>query len=141
MIKIIIFLLATLGFFVAKYIRDHKTKQTAMVCPIGLDCHGVVHSDYSKFLGIPVELAGMIYYGFVALAYVIFFFAPRAIFIELSLYITIISFLAFLFSVYLIIVQIFILKKGCSWCIVSAVICALISFLTLGMYLTEMYLS
>jgi uncharacterized membrane protein len=39
--------------------------------------------------------------------------------------------MAFLFSLYLIGVQIFILKKGCSWCIVSALISALIFILAI----------
>ena len=141
MAQIIIFLLATAGFSIAYYIRSHKTKQTVLVCPIGLDCHGVIHSDYSKFFGIPVELAGMIYYAFIALLYLVFMFTPSAVFQAVSLFVALISTAAFIFSVYLIGVQIFVLKKGCSWCIISAAICFFIFLLTLGMYLTQIFLS
>ena len=131
----LIIALSVSGFFVAKYIRKHKKQNTPLVCPIRFDCHTVVHSDYSKFFGIPVEILGMIYYAFTALFYsgmlvlnymyelpepLTFLLLPLvAVFPLLSL-------VAFLFSVYLIGVQIFILKKGCSWCIVSAIISAII---------------
>src|SRR3989344_5494590 len=41
------------------------------------------------------------------------------------------SMIAFVFSLYLIVVQIFILKKGCSWCFISALISILIFILTI----------
>ena len=131
LIRIIIFVLGVCGFLVAKHIRNHKTQNTPLVCPIGFDCHAVVHSDYSKFIGMPVEFLGMIYYALVALAYLFIIFMPGAMPNLLAILLVITSLIAFLFSVYLIIVQIFILKKGCSWCIVSAIISALIFTLTM----------
>ena len=130
LIQIIIFVLGWCGFTVAKHIRNHKTKNTLLVCPVGFDCHTVIHSDYSKFLGVPVELVGMIYYALISFFYLFLIFLPEIFSDALVGFISAVSFLAFLFSVYLIAVQIFILKKGCSWCIVSALISALIFILT-----------
>ncbi len=138
-VNIIIFFFSLFGFFVARYIYNHKTKNTPLVCMVGFDCHGVVHSDYSRFLGIRVEILGMFYYAFTAVFYLllvitnslvselpeplVFLLLPiGTLFIYLSL-------VAFLFSVYLIAVQTFIIKKACSWCIVSAFISALIFIL------------
>ncbi len=135
--QIIILALSLCGFMVARHIRNHKTKNTPLVCPIGFDCHAVVHSDYSKFLGMPVEVLGMIYYAFLSFFYLFLIFLPNipdVVQADLAIFFSVISFMAFLFSLYLIAVQIFILKKGCSWCIVSALISAMIFFLTMLNY-------
>ena len=128
LIRSVILILGVFGFFVAKHIYNHKTKNTPLVCMVGFDCHTVVHSDYSRFLGIRVEILGMIYYVLTALTYLLFIFAPQFVsytyipLLDASI-LMIVSLAAFLFSAYLIGVQIFILKKGCSWCIVSALVC------------------
>lgn len=136
---ILISALAICGFFVAKHIRSHKTKNTPLVCPIRFDCHTVVHSDYSKFFGVPVEILGMTYYAFTAIFYLFFIISsvfvpelPESIVFLVLPIITlfwVLSLAAFLFSIYLIAIQIFVLKKGCSWCIISAIISALIFIL------------
>ena len=131
LIQLLIFVLGICGFFIAKHIRNHKTKNTPLVCPIGFDCHAVVHSDYSKFLGMPVELGGMIYYAAISLAELLLIFLPDVLPIIFSQFLALLSCGAFLFSLYLISVQIFILKKGCSWCLLSAGVSALIFFLTI----------
>jgi uncharacterized membrane protein len=134
LIRVAILALGVCGFLVAKHIRNHKIKNTPLVCPIRFDCHTVVHSDYSRFLGIPVEVLGMIYYGLVSLSYLFFIFMPGIMPITLVNFLIAATLIAFLFSLYLIAVQIFILKKGCSWCIVSAFISALIFILTVVTY-------
>ena len=134
LVQIAIFVLGVCGFWVAKHIRDHKTKNTPLVCMVGFDCHTVVHSDYSRFFGMPVEIFGMIYYALISLSYLLFILVPNIpnnMQIDLGGILALISLTSFLFSVYLILVQIFILKKGCSWCIVSALISALIFVLTM----------
>ncbi len=130
LIKIAVVVLGVCGFLVAKHIRNHKKKATPLVCMVGFDCHTVVHSDYSRFFGIPVEILGMLYYAFVALTYGVLIFLPNITPDIFGVFMIILSKVAFLFSLYLIGVQLFILKKGCSWCIVSALISALIFVLT-----------
>lgn len=129
-----IVVLGVFGFLVAKHIRSHKIENTPLVCMVGFDCHTVVHSDYSRFLGVPVEILGMIYYAFIALVYTAFIIKPELVSytyaLPFSSIMMFISLVGFLFSSYLIAIQIFVLKKGCSWCIVSAFISALIFVLT-----------
>jgi len=130
MIQIIIAILGLCGFWVARHIYKHKEKNVPLVCMVGFDCHTVVHSDYSRFFGIRVEILGMFYYFVVFLFNTILVFDRGFLSQIYSHLFSILSVIGFLFSVYLIAVQIFILKKGCSWCIVSAIISALIFFLT-----------
>lgn len=129
-IKVTILILGIFSFWVAKHIRNHKTKNTPLVCPIGFDCDAVVNSDYSRFFGVPVEIFGMIYYALVSGVYLFLLFIAEAPFFIIGSTM-IVSFSAFVFSAYLIAIQIFILKKGCSWCIVSALLCLTIFILTI----------
>ena len=135
LIRIIVFVLGICGFLVARHIHEHKKAENApLVCPVGFDCNAVVHSDYSKFFGIPVEILGMFYYAFVSLAYFILIFGAEKMPATIVGLLVIISLVAFLFSLYLIGVQIFVLKKGCSWCIVSSIVSAAIFILTIFAY-------
>lgn len=135
LIRIAIFILGVCGFAVARHVYHHKNnEEKPLVCPIKFDCHTVVHSDYSRFFGIPVEILGMIYYALVAVSYLFFIFMPEVMPVLLINGLITISSIAFLFSAYLIGVQIFVLKKGCSWCIVSALISALIFAFTVVTY-------
>ena len=129
--QVAIFVLGVCGFFVARHIFRHKNNnKNPLVCPIRFDCQAVTHSDYSRLFGIPVEILGMVYYSIVSIAYLSFILTSGAVPVALVGFVIFLSFAAFLFSVYLIGVQIFILRKGCSWCIVSALICFLIFILT-----------
>ena len=133
--RIVIAILALGGFLVAKHIYKHKKPEsTPLVCPVKFDCHTVVHSNYSKFLGIHLEILGMIYYSFIFVAYFILIFLPDILPFFIIFLLFLFSMGAFLFSIYLIGVQLFILKKGCSWCFISAFISILIFILTIFAY-------
>lgn len=132
--RVAIVLLAFAGFFVARHIHKEKKAVRPLVCPVHFDCDTVVHSDYSKFFGVPVEVFGMIYYGLLFFSYVIISFLPEVLPIIFVEFMVLTSISAFLFSLYLIGIQIFVLKKACSWCFVSAFICILIFILTLLAY-------
>ncbi len=134
LMRIAICVLGLCGFMVAKHIRQHKKAGKLLVCPIKFDCNTVVNSDYSKFFGIPVEILGMTYYALIFFSYLSFIFLPDVLPNILIGLMIVLSNIAFIFSVYLIGVQIFALKKGCSWCIVSALISSAIFILTLLTY-------
>lgn len=124
---VLIIFLAFGGFLIARYIRHHKKNvQEALVCPLKANCDTVIHSDYSQIFGIPVEILGMVYYCFVAVSYGAIVIFP---FLGLPLIasgLMLASVFAFVFSIYLTFVQAFILKNWCTWCLISAVICAAI---------------
>jgi uncharacterized membrane protein len=122
LIRIIIFVFGLCGFWVARHIFMHKKAKKTLVCPVGFDCNFVVHSDYSQFLHVPIEIFGMFYYAVFSLIYLYFILFAKVMPNIVSLALLGASLGAFLFSLYLLWVQIFILKKGCSWCIVSAFI-------------------
>jgi uncharacterized membrane protein len=135
LIRIAISILGLFGLWVAWHIYKHKKPEASpLVCPLKFDCETVVHSDYSKFFGIPVEMLGMVYYTFIAFSYLSLIFVSHSLPMIFVGILATLSMIAFLFSLYLIGVQIFILRKGCFWCFISAFICILIFILTVSAY-------
>jgi len=132
--RVFISILALAGFFVAFHIYKEKREKKPLICPMRFDCNAVVNSDYSKFFGIPVEIFGMFYYLAVFLSYIFIAFLPSILPVWFVLIVAFISISAFLFSIYLILIQIFALKTYCSWCLVSAFISTCIFVLTLYAY-------
>jgi len=118
------------GFSIATYIYHKKEAAAPMVCPIGLDCHEVVHSDYSKFLGMRVEVLGMLYYTLVFVLNALLFVYPIFTHQILGLALWGISLGAMLFSLYLILIQMIIIKHWCSWCLISAFLSFILAILT-----------
>ncbi len=123
---LLIILCALFGFLLATFIHFKKKLSSPLICPIGHSCDPVVHSDYSRFLGVPVESLGMLYYLLILLCYSLFLIFPALKGESLGLALVGISALAFLFSLYLTAVQAFILREWCTWCLISATLCAII---------------
>ena len=130
LVQIAIFILAASGFLIAHHIFQKKRKAEYLVCPIKFDCNSVVNSDYSRFLGIPVEVLGMFYYAIIALSYLFLILAPGYYPIFLGGISITLSVGAFLFSLYLMGILAFVLRKGCSWCFFSAILSTLIFILS-----------
>jgi uncharacterized membrane protein len=122
--------LALVGFGLASYIHVHKKARQKLVCPLRSNCETVIHSDYSKFLGVPVEALGMIYYVLAASFHFLLIALPAIVSPSVLLFTLVISTAAFLFSLYLLSIQFFIIKQLCTWCIISAIISTLIFLLT-----------
>lgn len=122
---ILIIFLAFGGFSIAAYINHHKKNiKEALVCPLKANCDTVIHSDYSKFLGIPVEILGMIYYGLIAVNYGLIVAFPGLETLASTL--LVMTLCAFVFSIYLTLIQAFAIKNWCTWCLISASICVAI---------------
>jgi uncharacterized membrane protein len=122
---IVILISSFLGILVAYHIYHHKRQKKPLVCPLKADCESVIHSEYSKFLGIDVEKLGIFYYALIFTSYLIYqisgFDNLIFDFVLFSL-----SLLAFLFSIYLTFIQVLKIRKFCSWCLASAFLSSLI---------------
>jgi uncharacterized membrane protein len=115
----VITILSLAGFIISSYIYKKKKAKTKLVCPMRSNCDTVIHSDYSKILGVRVEFLGMIYYFLTGASYGLLYltmFYSREVGIVLFGF----SLSAVLFSIYLVSVQAFILKHWCAWCLSSA---------------------
>ncbi len=128
---LIIVFVSTLGFLLSLHIWTSKRKEKPLVCPLHSDCNAVVHSDFSRLLGVPLEILGLIYYGLTAISYVTFMWQPlwRT---ELSTFVFLVTTtVAFLFSLYLTAVQGFAIRQWCIWCLTSATFCTLLFITTI----------
>ena len=128
-LQVLISLLGLKGFLIASYIHRKKLGKKKLICPMRSNCETVIHSDYSKILGINVEILGMSYYFLVSIMYaflnVLNFYFPNILWILLAF-----SGCSVLFSIYLLSVQTFIIRHWCIWCLFSALISVLIFFLS-----------
>ena len=120
-----ILITSVIGFTIALHLHHEKMDSLdTVVCPIGEHCFDVITSKYSNFLGISVEIFGMLYYGLIFSGYLIaLLFDVPAWFSFLLLANTAI---ALLFSAYLTWIQAVPLGKWCIWCVTSAICCVLI---------------
>lgn len=125
-LEVVSIFVAFAGFLVAFYIRHKKRTNEHLLCHVGSDCNAVVHSDFSKFLGFPVELLGMFYYGWTAVGHGLLLAFPDFLPDWSALFLLALSLIGFLFSLYLIFIQVFTLKQWCTWCIFSACFCTML---------------
>ena len=130
--EIFLIILSVIGLAVSFYTCHSKKHDKRMYCPIGQDCDAVVKSKYGKTFGIENTIPGMLYYGLILL-YSIMLLANRNIFKENIIYYFIvgISCASVIFSLYLVYVQKFVLKKWCIYCIISTIASILIFWMVL----------
>lgn len=110
-----------MGIIIARHIHEEKKASHGATCPIGEHCYDVITSKYSVFLGISVEVYGLLYYTTVLLGYLVAtVYTVPAWYTFLLLAATA---LAVLFSAYLTFIQAVPLGEWCIWCITSALCC------------------
>ena len=124
------------GLGVVSYIFYSKKFNKQLACPSGSNCDAVIKSKYSHFLGIPLEYLGMLYYSVIFFSYTSLIFLPYLRDEILLPFILMLTASAFLFSLYLIFVQAFLLRKWCIWCLLSAALSTgifIASFVSFGL--------
>ncbi|MEK7207927.1 MAG: vitamin K epoxide reductase family protein [Patescibacteria group bacterium] len=122
------------GLSLAAFIHFKKRLHTPLICPIGHSCDPVVHSRYSRFMDIPVEILGVLYYTLIVVAYAAMLALPALHSGALGVALLALSAVAFIFSLYLTAIQAFVLREWCTWCLISAALCA--SIFIIGLKLT-----
>lgn len=121
------------GFFLARFIQRKKAAKKRLVCPLRSDCTTVIHSSYSRFAGMPVERIGILYYVLVTMFYLANILSVPGVEIVYDAAMWI-SGIALVFSIYLVLVQIFRLRQFCFWCLCSAGTCLLIFVGTMALH-------
>jgi len=118
-VKAVLFLLvvALLGFVDAAYLTVEHFLGVVPPCSLVHGCDKVLTSQYSVILGVPVSLAGALFYLLVLAAALSFFDGKRTAFLKWAL---ILSLPAFLVSLWFVFVQVFILHSYCVYCLGSA---------------------
>lgn len=126
LLNILLIACSLAGLRLAFFIWRKKRLGHKMVCPLNSDCNAVIHSEYSTFFGIPVEIIGLFYYAIISISYLFFLITPFNISSLVVFLVLASSTLALLFSLYLTFIQIFSIKQWCVWCLMSAGLCVAI---------------
>ena len=127
LLQAFIILFGIAGLTVSTYLHfKKKNLSDGMACPMDGSCEDVITSKYSKFLGLDVEILGMLYYTTVIVAYTVFLFTPQVAPSWFVFGVLMSSIIAVMFSLYLTFLQAFTLEMWCTWCLISATFTALI---------------
>ncbi len=109
--------IAALGFLDATYLAVEHYTTFSLPCSITHGCEFVTNSVYSEILGIPVAVLGAAYYASVLLGTVVAQELKKPRWLLGIAYSTT---LGFLFSLWFVYAQLFLIKAICQYCMVSA---------------------
>lgn len=115
---IIILVFAVIGMINTSYLVAHVISKKPVTCLFFPPawCQKVQFSKYSRTLGIPNPVTGLGFYIAIFILTLLFIQGVVA-FWPIGIIITI----GFLFSLYFTIIQAFVLRAFCTWCVVSAI--------------------
>jgi uncharacterized membrane protein len=112
-------ILSFLGFLDASYLAAKYYLGTPLNCSIFEGCETVTTSKYAVVFNVPLALIGALYYLFIFILSAMYFdFRNYKIIFVLSFF----SIFGFLFSLWLVYLQIFVIEAICFYCVVSAAI-------------------
>ena len=118
-----ILVLSFIGFIITYHIWHKKIRKEKLFCVIGKDCNKVIESEHAETFGIENAVLGMSYYAFIIFASLITIAYPSILsFSYFIIIFLIISGLAALFSLYLLGIQLLVLKRFCEYCLTSTAI-------------------
>ena len=110
-------MVAAAGIVVAGYLTWVHYSDTQIICVEGGGCETVQQSSYAKVAGVPVAVLGLCAYTLVL--GLIVWDSPNA-----RLAAAAIAFVGFLFSMYLLTLQLFVIDAICIWCAANDVVIA-----------------
>lgn len=129
MINRLIFLLSIIGFAVSFFLAYEYNQSGPVPCPIGGNgCELVRQSEYSSLFGIFIPYYGILFY--LVIAGICVWLVNKSVRI-LDIARLAISFVGFLFGVYLTYLEAFVIQAYCFWCVTSFIISTLILMLVL----------
>lgn len=114
----VLVLLVFLGLTDASYLAFSHYAGLPIACGSSASCNIVTTSSYAYFLGLPLGLWGVFYYGILLVLGLLWWDRQKAVFGRLFAGITALGVIASLWFVY---VQVFIIKAICLYCMVSAI--------------------
>ena len=108
---------ALVGAALAGYLTWVHYDESALVCVAGGGCETVQQSAYAEIAGVPVALLGLLAYS--SVLGLVVWDTPSA-----RLGAAMIAFVGLAFSLYLLVLQLFVIDAVCTWCVVNDVVVA-----------------
>ena len=117
-------IVALAGVLVAGYLTWVHYDDSALVCVMGGGCETVQKSEYAEIVGVPVAALGLV--GYTIVLALVAWDAPAA-----RLAAATVALVGLLFSMYLLVLQLFVIDAVCVWCMANDVVIApLLALLT-----------
>lgn len=116
-LKYAFLIIALIGFADASYLTVLHFQHARVGCLVFAGCDAVTGSEYATIGPVPMALLGMGYYLVLILGTLWSFFVQKERIFMLTTRLTIFG---FLFSIYFVSLQAFVIKAFCSWCLISA---------------------
>ena len=116
----IIFVLSLLGLSLSSFLLYEYNFSGYIVCPVGAGCDIVRASPYSRFFGISIPILGVVFYLTMAALSILrsyVFFERKAFILQLSGAVAGVG-----FGIYLTLLEIFVIRAICFWCVLSFII-------------------
>lgn len=121
-------LLLVTGLLVAGYLTYTETTLSEATCGVIGDCNAVQQSPYARIFGIPVGLLGLIGYSAMLAAWALGRFTDR---LDADALLFGMALAGVAFSAYLTFLEPFVIGASCAWCLTSAVLMALLLWLSI----------
>jgi uncharacterized membrane protein len=122
-VRVAIATLAVAGAGIAAYLLVGRYTGERLVC-VGNGCETVQHSRYATVAGVPVAALGLFGYSGLVVTAAVRGELARAAAVAVAL-------AAFVFSLYLLVVQVVVIHAVCTWCVSSDVILTVLTSLVL----------
>lgn len=130
--NIVMWVLIVIGLIVSGYLAYVETTQVKAVCgPVG-ECNIVQSSPYAQIAGVPIAVLGLLFYVTVIALWLL----QRVESVRRWALLALVGLTIFgtLFSLYLTMVEVFVIGAICMWCLTSAVVTGLMCLLvTMGL--------
>jgi uncharacterized membrane protein len=125
-------ILSLIGIVVAAYLAYVETAEVSAVCgPVG-DCNTVQQSSYARLFGVlPIGWLGVIGYVAIIAAWLVKRSATGQLAHLAALALFAMTLFGTLFSIYLTFLEPFVIGATCMWCITSAIVMALLLWLSI----------
>ena len=119
--------LSVLGLFVAGYMTYAEVSHAEVVCgPVG-DCNTVQQSPYAILYGVlPVGILGLLGYAAILIAWALQYYGPLAWRTIASYAVWGFALFGTVFSIYLTVLEPFVIGATCIWCLSSAILITLL---------------
>jgi uncharacterized membrane protein len=123
-----------IGFLDAVYLTTEDYLNQSVICILTSGCQNVLTSQYSQIFGVPLALFGVIYYLIIIFCSLSYLTNRNNLANYLLNYFTSVGFLVSLYLVYL---QLFVIKAICFYCMISALTSTILFILSLYLILNH----
>lgn len=110
-------LVSAAGIALAAYLTYVHYEPAALICTTGGGCETVQESKYAEIAGIPVAVLGLAFW--IAALVLVLWDSELARTLVVALAVTGVA-----FSVYLVVLQLFVIDATCTWCMLNDVVLA-----------------